>query len=110
MVSGPRNSAAARAVASALRLRATHGITPEQPVRVFDIAEQAGVVVWFLGLPTLEGSFVSEPATIFLSSLRPSGRQAFTCAHELGHWSFGDTCAIDEIHQLRLRPRSYTPN
>ena len=104
------SKSAEQAVASALRLRASQGISPRNPVRVFDIAEKAGVDVRFLALPSMEGAFISNPPTILLSSLRPSGRRAFTCAHELGHWTFGDTFAIDEIQERRDGPAAQVSN
>jgi hypothetical protein len=38
--------------------------------------------------------------TILIPTHRPPGRQAFTCAHEVGHWFFGHGAAIDQIDDL----------
>jgi hypothetical protein len=45
----------------------------------------------------MEGMYMnwSEP-TIILSTLRPAGRRAYTCAHEIGHHVFGHGAHVDE--------------
>ena len=35
--------------------------------------------------------------TVILSSLRPPGRRAFTCGHELGHHVSGDGTRVDQL-------------
>lgn len=87
---------AQNAVAEALRLRASIGISPIEPVRVYDIARQLGVEVWFVACPSLEGVlFDGKRPAMFISSLRPLGRRAYTCAHEIGHWKLGDGIVVD---------------
>ncbi len=65
-----------------------------------------GVEVRFLDLPSMEGMYSSASSpTIIISSLRPPGRQAFTCAHELGHHNRSDGAEIDELVEQWAQPR-----
>lgn len=86
------------ALMKALRLRRDRGIGLEVPVCPFDLANDLNIEVRFLDLPSLEGVYSKwpEPA-IIVSSLRPPGRQVFTCAHELGHHIYGHGFCIDEL-------------
>lgn len=100
---GARLSAADRsvlwhqAVRKALSLRQRLGIGPYQAVSPFHVARLLGLDTWFLDAPTLEGMYVAgTPGEIFISSHRPSGRQAMTCAHEIGHFEFGHGARVDE--------------
>ncbi len=94
-----------RALRAALRVRRSAGVPPWEPVNVFDLAEHLGVEVRFVDIPSLEGVYWrSHSPTIFVSSQRPPGRQAFTCGHELGHHVFGHGARIDEVvHGPRRR-------
>ena len=73
------------AIAAALRVRREVGTEAGHPLCVYDLAHKLGIDVRFLALPSMEGMFDAETRTIFVCSLRPAGRQAFTAAHELGH-------------------------
>lgn len=89
---------ATRAVRAAARIRAEHGIGPADATCPFDLAEQLGVVVRMVGLPSVEGVFLSCPRPIiFVSIERPPGRRRYTCAHELAHHVFGHGTCLDEI-------------
>lgn len=58
----------------------------------------------------MEGMYCnSEKPHIILSSLRPPGRRAFTCAHELGHHSQNDGTYIDGIVDQWGRYRRFDP-
>ena len=49
-------------------------------------------------VPSLEGMYYRASSPLILvSSLRPPGRRAYTCAHELGHHVLGRTSHIDEV-------------
>ena len=100
-----RRSIARRAAAAALRTRRSAGYGLTEPVCVYDLAERLGIEVRFVDIPSMEGMYLhSEFApTILVSSLRPSGRRAFTCAHELGHYSNGDGTRVDELVEKRSR-------
>lgn len=89
---------ARKAVIKALQARKTHGIEMHEAVCVYDLAEKMKVKVQFDSIPSLEGMYVNDsPPRIILSSLRPAGRTAFTCAHELGHNCFGHGTQVDEF-------------
>ncbi|MDE0337624.1 MAG: ImmA/IrrE family metallo-endopeptidase [Caldilineaceae bacterium] len=101
-----RRLTARRAVAAALRTRLKAGYGLDHAICVYDLAEKLGVEVRFLDLPSMEGMYSSASGpTIVISSLRPSGRQAFTCAHELGHHTRGDGVDIDEFVEQWEKPR-----
>jgi len=89
-LTGFRKKLAADAVSRALSLRKKLGVSFEESVSPIDAAEQLSIDVRFVDLPSMEGIYVADnEPKIVLSSLRPSGRRSFTCAHELGHHMFG---------------------
>ena len=97
---------ARQAMTAALRTRLSLGYGLNHAVCVFDLAEKLGVEVRFLDLPSMEGMYTSASMpTIIISSLRPPGRRAFTCAHELGHHNRGDAVEIDEFVEQWDKPR-----
>ena len=70
-----------------------------EAVCVYDQAERLGVEVWFVDYPSLEGMYVRPPDAapyMLVSSLRPTGRQSLTAAHELGHHAFRHGTRIDQ--------------
>jgi Zn-dependent peptidase ImmA (M78 family) len=79
---------AARAVKAAGHARQRCGVPVDAPVCPFDAAERLEVSVRLVPLPTLEGMYVKETATILVGSERPAGRRRYSCAHELGHHTF----------------------
>lgn len=96
-------------MSAALRTRLASGYGLEEPICVYDLADKLGVDVRFFDLPSMEGVYSpGSPPTVIVSSLRPSGRRAFTCAHELGHHDRGDGLEIDELAEHWGRPR-YDP-
>lgn len=100
-----RRLMAREATAAALRTRRSTGYRLDQAVCVYDLAAKLGVEVRFLDLPSMEGMYLSASTpTIILSSLRPPGRRAFTCAHELGHHNRSDGVQIDELVGQRDKP------
>ena len=101
-----RRAVARTAMAAALRTRLFVGYRLDHAVCVYDLAEKLGVEVRFLDLPSMEGMYSSASGpTIIVSSLRPSGRRAFTCAHELGHHNRSDGVEIDELVEQWDKPR-----
>ncbi len=101
-----RRSIARRAMSAALRTRLAAGFGLEEPICVYDLAEKLGLEVRFLDLPSMEGMYApGSPPSIIISSLRPWGRRAFTCAHELGHHDRGDGLEIDELAEHWSQPR-----
>jgi Zn-dependent peptidase ImmA (M78 family) len=94
----PRQRLAKNALAKSCRVRREVGLDLRQPVCVFDLAQHMGVDVWFTDIASMEGTYSRVPRpTILLSSLRPPGRQAFTCGHELGHHVYGHGFRIDQL-------------
>src|SRR5688572_29385289 len=93
-----RERIAMQAVHSALRLRARLGRSLDGAVCPYDLAIEMGISLRFVAVPSLEGMYQtgSRPLVI-LNSLRPAGRRAFNCAHELGHHAFSHGDCIDEL-------------
>jgi IrrE N-terminal-like domain len=104
-----RRRLALRATAVALRIRQKEGIPSDRPCCVYDLAEKLGVEVRFAELPSAEGVYSPGKPVIVVSSLRPPGRQAFTCAHELGHHVYGHGEQFEELVEDRARNRSSDP-
>jgi Zn-dependent peptidase ImmA (M78 family) len=76
-------------------------VPPTDALCVYDAAENLGIEVRFVDIPSMEGMYVrnsgsnSQPI-VLVSALRPAGRQASTAAHEIGHHVFGHGTRIDE--------------
>lgn len=93
-----RNNFVLTAAAKALAVRQAHGYGATEAVSVYDLADKLGIEVWFTDIPSMEGMYYkTTPPRIFLSTLRPVGRQAYTCAHELGHAVFQHGTRVDEL-------------
>jgi Zn-dependent peptidase ImmA (M78 family) len=90
---------AERSLRSSIYVRKSTGIPLDTPVNPIDLALNLGVAVRYVDV-SMEGMYVGglRPA-IVLSSLRPIGRRAFTCAHELAHHHYGDGSTIDELKE-----------
>ena len=86
------------AFAAALRLRKKAGYGLDEAICVYDLSERLGIEVRFVDIPSMEGMLYCNPEpVIIVSSRRPAGRRAFTCAHELGHFHSGDGTTIDDL-------------
>jgi len=82
----------------AMWLRQQLGIDLLSPVCIYDVAEARNIEVRFVDFPTVEGMYSRVPKpTILVAAERPSGRQVFTCGHELGHHEFGHGMHADEL-------------
>jgi len=100
-----------RAIRLALATRRDSGYSPADCVCIVDLAGKCGVEVRFVALPSLEGMYASTASgVIILSSLRSLGRQAFTCAHELGHHVFHHGTRWDEYLAEDSKPRRWDPH
>lgn len=108
-MSPERRRLALSASACALRIRQKAQIAPHQPCNVFALAEKLGVEVRLAALPSAEGVYSPGKPVIIVSSLRPPGRQAFTCAHELGHHAYGHGEQFDELVEARGTKRRFDP-
>jgi len=94
---------------AALKMRCSARIPFQDAVCVFDLAEELEVEVRFTDIPSMEAVYVKEPGpVIVVSSLRPAGRRAFNCAHELGHHVFGHGSRVDEVREENA-PKRFDP-
>jgi len=104
-----RGRLALRAASTAYRIRQKHRIGADQPCNVYELAEAMGIEVRFADLPSAEGVYSPTRPAIIVSSLRPAGRQAFTCGHEIGHHAYGHGEQFDELVEDRAKRRGYDP-
>ena len=99
-----------KAMTDALHLRQRAKCGLHNAICVYDLAQSLEIEVRFWDIPSMEGMYYRSPEPhIILSSLRPTGRRAFTCAHELAHHIRGDTMHIDEFVEQWERPRRFEP-
>src|SRR5437868_6802416 len=89
-----------QALRGAIEIRKRTSASNSQPICVYDTAERLGLEVIFRPELSLGGMYSKAPRVILIPAQRPPGRQAFTCAHEIGHWYYGHGTAIDEINDL----------
>jgi Zn-dependent peptidase ImmA (M78 family) len=92
---GPR-----QALRGSLEVRKRTFASKFEPICVYDTAEQLGLEVIFRPENSLGGIYSKASQVILVPAQRPPGRQAFTCAHEIGHWYYGHGTGIDEINDL----------
>jgi len=97
-----RKQLARQALEAALQVRRDGQVSLWAPVDVYGLAEGMKVRVLFVAASSLEGMYRKDKRpTVIVSALRPSGRQAFTCAHELGHHVFGHgNILVDEFMDI----------
>ncbi len=86
----------------AMHLRKQLNLKLTAPVNVYDLIDNLKdnlkVDVWFKDVSSVEGMYrKGSPSQIVVCSLRPPGRQAFTCAHELGHHVFDHGTKFDDL-------------
>ncbi len=92
-----RYAEAREAMAAALKIRQLVGVSFDHPVAIIDVALQLGILVSFKRISSMEGMWCKEKRAIILTSLRPAGRRAFTCAHEIAHYHFNHGTKVDEL-------------
>ncbi|MBN1807308.1 MAG: ImmA/IrrE family metallo-endopeptidase [Sedimentisphaerales bacterium] len=89
---------ARKAYTSAIKERRRARIGPDSPICVFDFVYQFNVEVRFQNIPSMEGLYYNDGnPLILISSCRPRGRMAFSCAHEYGHHIFDHGSRVDEV-------------
>lgn len=88
------------ALRGALEIRRRRQVPKEAPLCVFDLAERLDLEIRFCAVNSFEGMYGRASNVILVPSLRPPGRQAFTAAHEIGHWHFGHGSRIDEVPEF----------
>jgi len=92
-----RKLLARQAARMAFQTRRRRHIPLADPLCIYDLAEALEVEVKFRPEGSLEGMAVrGTPPVILVSSQRTAGRQAYNCAHELGHILFGHGTKVDE--------------
>lgn len=89
-----------KAIDGAIRTRLRAGYEAQDPVCVYDLADKLGVEVRFVGGNSFGGMYVKDFDKILVPTMRPPGRKAYTCAHELGHWHFRHGTRIEQIEEL----------
>lgn len=89
-----------KALRGALEVRSRAGVSRFAPICVYDLAETMDVEVKFIGGNSFGGMYSKTTETILVPSLRPPGRQAFTCGHEIGHWHFGHGNRLEDLEGL----------
>ena len=105
-----RELLARAAMIKALQVRTRAGYSVRDPLCIYDVAERLGIEVRFVDIPSMEGLYKGpRHPTIFLSSLRPAGRQVYTCGHELGHHDLGHGAQFDELIDERSKERQFDP-
>jgi len=111
-----RHALAKQATHAALRLRAQLGRRLEDAVCPYDLVEEIGVSLRFMSMPSLEGMYhAGRRPLVIVNSLRPAGRRAFNCAHELGHHIFNHGTCVDELlardeDEERSDPKEFMAN
>jgi Zn-dependent peptidase ImmA (M78 family) len=88
-----------KALNAALKIRQAAARKLWEPICIYDFVEEHKVEIRFWDVPSMEGMYIKKSGPIILiSSLRPPGRQAFTCAHEFGHHVFNHGSHVDELN------------
>jgi hypothetical protein len=102
---------ATAAIAKALQIRKKLNVSLDESISPIDACESLGIEVRLTDLPSMEGMYVAGPKPlILLSSLRPSGRRNFTCAHEIGHHVMGHGAQFDELVHDKSVARAAQPD
>lgn len=107
-----RKQLAQQAISQAMKTRREAGYALHSLINIFDFTEKRGVSVRFSDIPSMEGVYQADAKphpTIIISSLRPAGRKALTCGHELGHHVFGHGTQWDELVDDRTQSRRFEP-
>lgn len=81
----------------ALQIRRLSSAQPNMPLCPYNLAEELGLDVRFVNIPSFEGMYIADQNLILISSERPEGRKRFTCAHEIGHFALDHGTVIDEM-------------
>jgi hypothetical protein len=94
MITQLKTEAARRALTARLRF----GFALDRPCDVYELVCKYGLSLRFTQIATMDGLYLNDGLTgsINVSTLRPSGHQRFTAAHELGHFIFGHGAHLDE--------------
>jgi len=101
---------AREAASKAMQVRALYKRSLIDPICPFDLALDMKIELRFQSLPSLEGMYTPTPrSAIVIGSERPAPRQAYTCAHEIGHHAFGHGTKIDELQDVGIITKPFDP-
>lgn len=92
-----RQDIARIALRASIEARRKANVPLDKPICVYDFAEMLGVEVRFVGGASFAGMSAKGYDVVFVPAERPSGRRAFTCAHELAHWWFGHGVRVEHL-------------
>jgi Zn-dependent peptidase ImmA (M78 family) len=113
-MSAQHRDLARMALNKALEVRDMAGFDDESPICIYELCAKLNLRVVFDKNPSMEGMYKAGPRPeIALSSMRPLGRRAFTCGHELGHHAFGHGSSIDELRDeddSEFQPKEFLAN
>jgi hypothetical protein len=94
MLTKIKTEAARRALTARMRF----GFALDSPCDIYELISKYGLSLRFTNVSSLDGFYLNDGllGSINVSTLRPSGHQRFTVAHELGHFIFGHGAHLDE--------------
>jgi Zn-dependent peptidase ImmA (M78 family) len=84
-----------QAILKARRAHGAYDIDTSRRIDVFEIIEQARLVLGFQPLARMSGAYFAAFGAILVNSNHPLARQRYTAAHELGHFAFDHGTSID---------------
>lgn len=96
----------------AMQHRVANYFPLNHPCDVYELIRKQGIALQFVDVRSIEGFYCKEQfaARICVNSNRPSGRQRFTAAHELGHHMFGHGTQFDTILESETITNGTDPN
>lgn len=93
-----KSEIARAALTKAMEIRTKANIPLTNSLSIYDFVETKGIKeVQFVEIPSLEELYWKDEKMILISSLRPTGRQAFNCGHGFGHHIFGHGMCITSL-------------
>jgi hypothetical protein len=102
MIKGKKGTLATEAYSRSLMLRNMYSIEYTAAFDIYELAQKLGLEIRFVDIPGMEALYFQNGGPkaqpeIWISSHRPSGRQFFNCAHEIGHHVFNHGSKLDEL-------------
>jgi Zn-dependent peptidase ImmA (M78 family)/predicted secreted protein len=90
------------AMFAAEKAHAAYKVDTSTRIDVFQIVDDAGIILAFQPMQKLAGAVVFEPGAvgIVINSNHPPSRQRYTAAHEFGHFFMRHGSYIDATHDI----------